>query len=68
MTLYFQNSNRERRVIAQPKDEKEVSEAINKFLEKNKYKSYYTRKWTTPEGETMYDVGSHSEFFVLINY
>lgn len=67
MTLYFQNSEKKRRIIAQPKDEKETFDAIKKFLDEHEYKSYYTRRWTTPEKETWYDVGSHTEFFIRTN-
>ena len=36
---------------------------IQAFLDKHNFRSYYTRSWNTDEG-TMYDVGSHSEFFL----
>lgn len=64
MVLYFEDSNGDRREIGHPKSEKEVSQFISDFLKKHNYKSYYTRIWKN-EKETYYDVGSHSEFFVL---
>ena len=44
--------------------EKEANKAINKFLDDHNYKSYYTRMWKDEQGNTWYDVGSHTEFFV----
>lgn len=79
--LYFENSNGDRRVIANCHTEKEVIQAIYAFIDtcnKNKpkdkkFKSYYTREWVekneeTGEIETWYDVGSHTEFFVWQNH
>lgn len=75
--LYFENSNGNRRIIANCHTEKEVIQTIYAFIDtcnKNKpkdkkFKSYYTREWVeknekTGEMETWYDVGSHTEFFV----
>lgn len=67
MKLYFENSNGRRRVIAEPKTEEEAYKEIKKFCEDCNFKIYYTRIWMTPEGEKVYDVGSHTEFFYL-NY
>ena len=36
----------------------------NKFLDDHNYKSYYTRMWNDEHGNTWYDVGSYTEFFV----
>ena len=79
--LYFENSNGDRRVIANCHTEKEVIRAIYAFIDTcnkdkpkdKKFKSYYTREWVeknkeTGEIETWYDVGSHTEFFVWQNH
>lgn len=60
--LWFQNSKGQKRVIAEVNDFNEVFSEIHKFLEKNNYKSYYTRFWEE-DGMTKFDVGSHTEFF-----
>lgn len=69
MILYFENSFGKLREIAQPKDCAEASAAINQFLKEHNYTSYYTRTWINPKNsaDTIFDVGSHSEFFHLID-
>ena len=64
MNLYFQNSQGKLRLIAQPGTDKECNAAINKFLNKHNFKSYYTRCWIDKEGNKWFDVGSYTEFFI----
>lgn len=65
MKLYFENSRRERRLIAEPNNEKEAYEEINKFCDDRNFTIYYIRTWMTPEGLKKFDVSSHTEFFYL---
>lgn len=65
MKLYFQNSDGVEREIARPKDLAEVHSIITDFLKMARYKSYYTRQFKDIENRTVFDVGSHSEFFIL---
>ena len=74
MKLYFENFwEGRRRLIAQPQTEAEVMKEIHKFIDKcnkgksedKKFRSYYCRTWKNEEGLIVYDVGSHSEFFLL---
>lgn len=65
MNLYFQNSRRKLRLIAQPQTEDECFIAINKFLDEHNYKCHYIRTWTDKNGYKWYDVGSYTEFFCL---
>lgn len=69
LTLYFENSQGKRREIGKPKTEKEVFKIIHQFLDEHNFKSYYTRTWLNPDNELekIYDVGSHSEFFICYN-
>ena len=69
LTLYFENSQGKRREIGKPKTEKEAFKIIHQFLDDHNYKSYYTRTWLNQENlkEKIYDVGSHSEFFICYN-
>ena len=64
MKLYFQNSRGDERLIAEPSNREEVVKEINKFLNDHNYKSYYTRVWED-DGRLVFDVGSHTEFFIL---
>lgn len=67
LILYFQNSRGDRRKIGNPNSMDEVSDIISDFLKNHNYKSYYTRTWKNDNGEICYDVGSHSEFFILVD-
>ena len=64
MKLYFQNSQKEERLIAEVQTEQDALEEIDKFLDAHNYKSYYTRTWVE-NGRKWYDVGSWSEYFIL---
>lgn len=65
MNLYFRDSNGDKRLIATNLQlEKEVWGHIQKFLDGYNYKPYYTRMWYA-NGYTWYDVGSHTEFFLV---
>ena len=64
--LYFIRSNGEHLLVEPKIAECDVVKFIKKFIkEKNpKFKTYYIRSWETEDG-IMYDVGSHTEFFIL---
>ena len=64
MKLYFQNSRGVERLIAEPLNKQEVNKEINKFLDDHNFKSYYTRVGEE-DGRLIFDVGSHTEFFIL---
>lgn len=61
--IYFMDRFGDYRLLERNVTKDEVMKIINKFLEEHEFKSYYTRTWETDRG-TMYDVGSHSEFFL----
>ena len=65
LTLYFENSWGQRRPLATNLTEKQVMELIYEFCEARNFKIYYVRHWTQ-NGETWYDVGSHTEFFIAV--
>lgn len=69
LVLYFENSYSKRRVIGHATDENGISKLIKEFLDDHNYKSYYTRTWINENDnkEKIYDVGSHSEFFIAYN-
>ena len=65
MNVYFRDSYGKRRLLeANVKDKEAVWKIIQKFLDDHNYKSYYTRVWYN-EGYTWYDVGSHTEYFLV---
>ena len=65
MKLYFENSYKERRLIAEVENVEGAFKEINKFCDERNFKIYYTRTWTQPNGLMVFDVGSHFEFFYL---
>lgn len=66
MRLYFENSKKEREHLSQVFDIQETNKIIKDFLNEHNYISYYTRIWYDPDKEELwFDVGSHSEFFVV---
>lgn len=68
--LWFSNSFGKRRVIAECNTFAEVMTEIDKFIadandkwpNKRPFKRYYTRIWNE-DGQSVFDVGSHTEFF-----
>ena len=66
LIVFFKNSRGERREIGKASSEKEAFKVIHQFLDEHKFKSYYTRSWLNPSNklEKIYDVGSHTEFFI----
>lgn len=61
--LYFKDSRGNYRLLHENVKEREVYILIRLFLNEHNFKSYYTRSWGTENG-IMYDVGSHTEFFL----
>lgn len=61
--LYFKDSLGRYRLLHENVKQQEVSILIQCFLDEHNFKSYYTRQWDIENG-TMYDVGSHTEFFL----
>ena len=66
MKLYCQRSNGEYKKLSDFATKENAEYMIRNFLMAYNYQSYYTRSWEDERG-TIYDVGSHTEFFVLTN-
>ena len=68
--LWFGNHLGQERVIAECQTFQEVNQAIDKFIAEcnakrtdgRPFKRYYTRIWNEG-GRSVFDVGSHTEFF-----
>jgi len=66
MRLYFVRSNRERVPLGQVYNNHETGIIIKQFMDEHNFKSYYTRMWyEEKDKELWFDVGSHTEFFVV---
>ena len=64
--LYFIRSNGEKRLVRENIDPDKAMGYISEYthsLNPN-YKIYYVRSWDKDNG-TMYDIGSHTEFFFV---
>ncbi len=64
MILYFENRYRERRELGNFLTEEDAWREIKNFCDNHNFKINYVRSWVE-KNEKWYDVGSHSEFFVL---
>lgn len=66
MNLYFEHSDGRHSLVAENVDPKNVLELIYADVESRNpnYRIYYVRSWEC-NGETHYDVGSHTEFYIL---
>ena len=64
--LYFIRSNGEKRLVRENIDPEKATGYINEYVHSlnPKYKIYYYRSWENEEG-IMYDVGNHTEFFLV---
>lgn len=64
--LYFLSSYGEKRLVRENIDPEAAMGYINEYIAtlNSNFKVYYIRTWESEEG-TMYDVGSHSEFFLV---
>lgn len=65
MYLFFEADDGSRRLIGLPETNEEAHQLITDFLNDHNFKSYYRREWKE-NGELYIDVGSHTEFFVLV--
>lgn len=66
--LYFIRSNGEKRLVRENIDPEMAMGYINEYIAQlnPNYKVYYVRTWYSKDHKgTMYDVGSHSEFFLV---
>lgn len=66
MNLMFLRADNTIENIAKNIKEEEIANIIKAFITKKNpnFKSYYIRKWYS-NGTWYYDVGSHTEFFLL---
>lgn len=64
--LYFLSSYGEKRLVRKNIDPETAMGYINEYIAtlNPNFKVYYVRTWETEEG-TKYDVGSHTEFFLV---
>lgn len=67
-TLYFRDSLGVSRIVTENLNTiEEVMENIDKFISdiNPNYQIYYIRQWANDDDDIWFDVGSHTEFFVL---
>lgn len=69
--LYFENRLGRRREITSfscgvEQAVKRALSEIHAFCDERDFKIYYSRVWNHGDSETVFDVGSHTEFFYLV--
>lgn len=67
MRIEFENSKGERRKIGEAVTIQGCLKIMHKFLDDHNYKSYYQRFSETEDGSIWIDVGSHTEFFWIVD-
>lgn len=67
MNVYFRDSKGEKRLLKENVRTKESAiKIMQDFMDDHNFKSYYTRMWYNENnGYTWFDVGSHSEYFLV---
>jgi len=69
MVLVFKNSKGKRKVVGYPKDNNRAFNIMNDYCLKNNLKVKYYRMWNRDWGNdkrvTIFDFGSHTEFFYM---
>ena len=67
--VYFENRFEERIFLAEVENEEMIYQTIKQDISTRAQPSfewYYTRTWTRDNGEKVYDVSSHSEFYIAV--
>ena len=67
--VYFENRFDERIFLDEAKNEEEIYGAIKNDIAvraQPNFQWHYTRSWTRDNGEKVYDVSSHSEFYIAV--
>ncbi len=64
MKVYFRDSYGKKRLLKEVETKENAWRVIQEFLDDHDFTSYYTRLWFT-EGYTWFDVGSHTEYFLV---
>ena len=68
--VYFENRFEERIFLAEVENEEMIYQTIKQDISTRaqpNFQWHYTRSWTCDNGEKIYDVGSHTEFFICHN-
>lgn len=64
MKVYFRDSHGKKRLLKEVTTKENAWKVIQEFMYDHNFKCYYTRLWFE-DGYTWYDVGSHTEFFLV---
>lgn len=64
MKVYFRDSHNKKRFLEEVTTKENAWKVIQRFMDNHNFTCYYTRTWFQ-DGYTWYDVGSHTEFFLV---
>lgn len=67
--LYFENKFGQLQLINKEATRENAEQLITQYVKRINpdYKIYYIRSWSESPDQVRYDVGSHTEFFLLID-
>jgi hypothetical protein len=63
--LYYEDANRHRTEVGNASTIEEALKQIGEYLKERNFQLCYIRYWMKRDGETVFDFGSHVEFFIL---
>ena len=64
MKVYFRDSHGKKRLLKEVETKEGAWKIMQKFMDDHNFTCYYTRLWFT-DGYTWFDVGSHTEYFLV---
>ena len=64
MKVYFRDSQHNKRFLGETETKENAWKIMRKFMDDHNFTCYYTRIWFA-DGYTWFDVGSHTEYFLV---
>ena len=64
MKVYFRDSHEKKRLLKEVETKESAWKVMQEFMDDHNFQCYYTRLWFA-DGYTWFDVGSHTEYFLV---
>lgn len=64
MKVYFRDSHGKKRLLKEVETKEDAWKVMQNFMDDHNFKCYYARLWFE-DGYTWFDVGSHTEYFLV---
>ena len=63
MIKVYHGYHDDRKLLGEFETLADANKCMNDYLKEIKFNSYYSRMWKEPDGATVVDYGSHTQFF-----